>query len=354
MSRRPLELSDSRRREWDSLAESLTASPFLRPGWIVPWWDAFGAGRLELLEVRRGRSLEALQPIVLHRGMIRSPTNWHTPEFGPLGTEPGADALFEQLFARRSGMVEIGWLAAGDSRLGGLQAAAAAARYAVHTRIRERSPTVQLDGDWPAYERALSGNLRRDLGRRQRRLEELGEVTFEVSDTPSALPDAFALESLGWKGNRGTAMSSRPRTAAFYQRIARWAAERGWLRLAFLRLDQRPVAFHFALEAGGTYYAIKGGFDPAFSPYSPGALMIHSTLRRAFNEGLDRYELLGGDDWYKRRWTSAARTKLVFQAFAPTPLGGVHRIAQVYARPRASAILAATSSLRRRSARPES
>ena len=194
VTHRRLELADPVCREWDSLADNLSASPFTRPGWILPWWEAFGAGRLELLEVRRGRALEALLPIVLHRGIIRSPTNWHTPEFGPVGTEHGAATLFQRLFARRSQMVEIGWLAEGHSALDGLRAAAAAAGYAVHTRVRERSPIVQLDGGWRAYERGLSGNLRRDLRRRRRRLEELGTVTFEVSNTPSALPDAFAIE----------------------------------------------------------------------------------------------------------------------------------------------------------------
>ena len=34
----------------------------------------------------------------------------------------------------------------------------------------------------------------------------------------------------------------------FYRRVAAWAAERDWLRLAFLRLDGRPLAFDLALE----------------------------------------------------------------------------------------------------------
>lgn len=333
------ELSEGLSREWDSLADSLNASPFLRPGWILAWWSAFGSGRLSLVQSRRGSSLEGLLPVARHLGATRSPTNWHTPEFGPLCAEDGADALLAQLFSRRSRTVELGWVTAGSAVLNWLERAATDAGYAVSLRARERSPIVHLDGDWQAYERSLSGNLRRDLGRRRRRLEELGEVTLDVRSSPEGLEEAFSLEALGWKGSRQTAMSSRPHTARFYREIARWATERGWLRLIFLRVGGRPLAFHFALETAETYYALKGGFDPSFSPYSPGALMIHATLERAFREGLRRYELLGNSDWYKRRWTADAREKLLFQAFAPTPLGGLNRTAEEFGRPLTKALL---------------
>lgn len=341
MSRRPIELSHSLQREWDLLADRLDASPFLRPGWVLAWWRAFGAGRLELLELRRSSGLAALLPVVHRHGAIFSPTNWHTPEFAPLYHDGCAEELIGQLFARRRPLVELGWITVGHSSLQLLDAAAKAAGYDLLVSVRERSPCVAVEGDWPSYDQGLSGNLRRDLRRRRRRLEERGTVSLEVIDRPSALAEAYALESLGWKGRRRSAMQSRWRTAAFYREIADWAAERGWLRLVFLRLDGRPLAFHYALEAGGSYYALKGGFDPAFSAYSPGALMIYATLERAFEEGLKSYELLGGDELYKQRFTTSARTRVVVRAFAPTPLGRLGHVMEKRGRPLAKAAFSA-------------
>ena len=341
MSRQPIELPDALQREWDLLADRLDASPFLRPGWVLAWWRAFGAGRLELLECRRSSGLAALLPIVHRRGAVFSPTNWHTPEFAPLCSDSCAEELIAGLFARRWPWIELGWLTAEHPSLQPLEAAAREAGYDLAVQVRERSPTVSLECGWQSYERSLSGNLRRDLGRRRRRLEERGVVSLEVTDRPSALDEAFTLERLGWKGRRRSAMESRPQTAAFYREIAYWAAERGWLRLGFLRLDGRPLAFHYALQAGGAYYALKGGFDPAFSAYSPGSLMIYTTLERAFEEGLHTYELLGGDDLYKRRFTTSARVKLVVRAFAPTSLGRLARTMDKYGRPWARAALSA-------------
>ena len=46
--------------------------------------------------------------------------------------------------------------------------------------------------------------------------------------------------------------------------MARWAAAKGWLRLAFLRLDGKPLAFDFGLNDGNTLYSLKTGYDEAY------------------------------------------------------------------------------------------
>ncbi len=51
--------------------------------------------------------------------------------------------------------------------------------------------------------------------------------------------------SAGWKGQRGTAMAQDTATRGFYSELARDAAYGEVLALYFLRLDGRPVAFHF-------------------------------------------------------------------------------------------------------------
>ena len=179
-----------------------------------------------------------------------------------------------------------------------------------------------MDGSWEGYERSLDGSVRRDLRRCRRRLEELGRVTLDVEYDTAHLDEALALESLGWKRTAGTAIISAPQTARFYTEVARWAAATGRLRLIFLRVDGRPVAFHLAIEDDRTYFPLKGGFDPALSAQSPGRLLIHATLERAFAVGLRRYEFLGGSDAYKLRWATEAYDRVLFQAFAPVRWDG--------------------------------
>jgi CelD/BcsL family acetyltransferase involved in cellulose biosynthesis len=328
------------RDEWDRLADRTGAAPFLRPGWIEAWWRAFGAGRLEILREEGKGKIRALLPVRHRYGAVSSLSNWHSPRFGMLREDRAAGAaLLDELFARRPAQVSLGYLVTLGPGLEELTGAAEAAGYRSLQRTLERSPFVTVEGDWERYERSLDGNVRRDLRRCRRRLEELGRVALDVEHDIAHLDEALALESLGWKGTAGTAIVSAPQTARFYTEVARWAAASGRLRLIFLRVGGRPVAFHLALEDDRTYFPLKGGFDPAFRAQAPGRLLIHATLERAFTVGLRRYEFLGGFDAYKLRWATEAYDRVLFQAFAPGPVGRARWAAFAYARPLAKRAL---------------
>ena len=328
------------RDDWDRLADRTGAAPFLRPGWIGAWWRAFGAGRLEVLRAEEEDRVRALLPVRHRHGAVSSPSNCHSPRFGLLREDPAAGAaLLGELFARRPAQVSLRFVCALGPDLAELTGAAETAGYLSLQRTLERSPFVTVDGDWEGYERSLGRNMRRDLWRCRRRLEELGQVALDVEQDTAHLDEALAVESLGWKQMAGTAIISAPQTACFYTEVARWAAASGRLRLIFLRVDGRPVAFHLALEDGRTYFPLKGGFDPAFRAQSPGRLLIHATLERAFAIGLRRYEFLGGDEAYKLRWATEAYDRVLFHAFAPGPVGRARWVAFAHGRPMAKRAL---------------
>ena len=199
-------------------------------------------------------------------------------------------------------------------------------------------PMSSSRGIRDSYERTLGANLRRNVRRSLKRLADLGRLNLDVDEghdeLDERLTELFAVEALGWKGKPGTAIiSSKPATRRFYAAVARWATARGSLRLVVLRLDGRPIAFHFALEEEGIYYPLKGGFDPDFGEFSPGQLIIRASLRRAFDLGLVRYEFLGGDEPYKRSWTDSFHERMLFQAFFRTPRGISDWLAYAYGRP---------------------
>jgi CelD/BcsL family acetyltransferase involved in cellulose biosynthesis len=313
-------------REWDELADRTKAAPFLRPGWVAAWWSAFGAGALEIVAARRGGRLVGLIPLTYRRGSLESATNWHTPEFG-IVAEDGAAALelATALFARSPRRVSLSFLNSANTDLDMCRTAAGAQSYLVLERTLERPPFVTIEGDWAAYEGQLAANVRRDLRRRRRLLEQEGKVSFTVDDgmeqLEERLQEGFRVEGSGWKGESGTAIVSRPETRQFYSDVARWAAERGWLRLAFLRLDGRPLAFQYGLEDDGVYYFLKGGYDPAYARLSPGRLLVRAMLERSFSDGLTRFDFGGTGELFKLEWANGARELVRFQGFARSPVG---------------------------------
>jgi CelD/BcsL family acetyltransferase involved in cellulose biosynthesis len=345
--------------EWERLAETTNAAPFLRPAWTRAWWEAFGGGRLEILTLRdhdRGDALVALIPLYQRLGRRLSASNWHTPQFGMVAAGHDAAAeLAATLFERRPFELSLGFIDASSPELALYRDAASAAGYQVLERTLERSPYVTVTGTWETFARErLSRNRRSQLGRARRRLEREGRVELEIADGAERLEDllteAFRVEASGWKGAEGTAISSKPQTLRFYQEVARWAAGQGWLRIAFLRLDGHPLATMVLLETGGTLYYLKGGYDPAFERCAPGMVLLSLVIERAFGSGVGRVDLLGGDERYKLAFTSDVSDKRRFQAFAPSPLGLLSRTAFTYGRPVARRALGAAR--RARDARP--
>lgn len=329
--------------EWDALADRVEAPPWLRPGWFRAWWRAFGRGRLELVAARDGNGLAGVLPLSRSRGTLRALGNWHSPSFAPVadGEAPLAE-LAHSLARANAPRVVLPFLADGATVF---RDSAVDAGRRVLARWTRRAPYVATEGPWEAYERTLDRKLRSEIRRRRRKLEEAGTVELVVHDGSARLDelllDGLRVEAASWKGQRGTAILADPRLVAFYGDVARWAAERGWLRLAFLTLNGRPIAFDLGFEEAGSHHLVKTGYDPAYRRYGPGILLRHAMIGRAFTLGLRRYEFLGDADAWKLEWTDATRDHVDLQLFVRSPAGLARWVVQRYARPAAKRALAA-------------
>lgn len=323
-------------REWDDLADRVGASPFRRPGWFLAWWHAFGAGRLEIHTCRRedGRLCGVL-PLTRRRGVLGSLDNGHTFTYGPLAEDEfAAHQLILDAFAQGRRLV-LGHLTEADWN--SVLSCAAASRYRTVTWVQQRSPYIPVVGDWDSYRQRLDARWLQQLERRRAKLDREGGLAFEVldgaEDLPRLLAEAFHVEALGWKEREGTAITSHSATLRFYTEVAEWAARRGILRLAFLRLAGQAVAVDICLEGGGIHYFLKTGFDPAYRNRAPGLLLRHDMVRRSFRLGLRAHELLGYDEPYKRRWTDTVREIHRAVAFPPSLTGIVAATTYRRARP---------------------
>ena len=225
-----------------------------------------------------------------------------------------------------------------------LETLRAAARGRAIVRTLERSPYVAIEGDWESYERGLDQHLVKELRRRRRRLDEQGVVEVEVRDgthdLEALLDEGFRVEAAGWKGEQKTAIASEPATRRFYTEVARWGVERGELRLVFLRVDGRAIAFNYAWEAQGVHYLLKTGLDPEYARYAPGKLIVEAMIKRAHDHGFTMYDFLGDTMPWKLEWTDRVRELKLLQAFAPTAAGLADWAAWSFGRPLAKRALA--------------
>lgn len=325
--------------QWEELAHEAGGCPFRQPGWIRAWVRAFGGGPLELHVLRRGGSVAAVLPLERTGRGRGSPTNSETPDFGLLALDrDAARALAENVLAHDDLRLSLGFLEGGGDDLEDLRAAAQAAGRRVLERTMQRSPYLEIADDVERQVRErLGAKSLSELRRRRRRLEERGPLELDVADGTEALErllaEGYALEGSGWKTAAGTSIGARADARRFYDEVARWAASRGILRLCFLRVGGKPIAFKFGLEADGAFYSCKGGYDPSEARLAPGQLIVWELLRWASARGLERFELLGDAYPWKLEWTDQARERVAFDAFGRSPAGTSRWLAERYGRP---------------------
>jgi CelD/BcsL family acetyltransferase involved in cellulose biosynthesis len=329
--------------EWVALAEETHASPLLHPGFILAWQAAFGApggagrrAQLVLATARRDGELAAALPLVRGRGMLVSPANWHTPASGPVARDDeAAQALAAGLTTAGARRLRLLFLDRASAEL--LAQPARRAGFRVLGDTLMRSPYVEVAGDWEAFEASLRKRARADLRRLRRRLGERGEVSLEAvrdgARVPTLLRELLRIEQRSWKGRAGTAIAQGAATQRFYEALARWAGPRGWLRLDALRLGESAIAVSFALCGNGAFYGMKIGYDSRLANLGPGRILLDDLVRRAFDERLERFEMLGDDTPYKREWCNQAHERVALRAFAPSAAGRASWLAYRFGRP---------------------
>ncbi len=189
------------------------------------------------------------------------------------------------------------------------------------------SPWVQIDRPWPEYEQSLSSRDRYTFRRAQKRARELGKVDIDIfcpslDELDAHLEEIFRVEASGWKEENRTTMKSDPWMNKFYRAYARRAACKNTLRLAYLKIDNRLVAFQLAVEYANRYWVLKIGYDESFARCSPGVLLMHEAIRAAFDKKLETVEFLGHDDTWLHMWTEAVHQCTVFRLY-PFSMKGI-------------------------------
>jgi CelD/BcsL family acetyltransferase involved in cellulose biosynthesis len=314
--------------EWDALADRLDASPWDRPDWISAWQASFGHGTPYVLALRRGDHLAGVLALESIHDALRAPTNWHTPSFGGVFADADAAAtLVEVALVNTQRHLEVSFVESGSPLVKAIDGLGRRPDLRRSSRVIERSPYLSLPAAAEALEMTLPAKRRSGLRRIRRRLADLGDVSVCVSQgqdrLDELLAEGFAVERSGWKGKRGTAISSQESTLRFYAEIAHRFARRGWLRLAFLRLEGRVIAFDLAVERGGVHYLLKTGYLETLRSHAPGVALRHEMILRCIANGCTSYEFLGSDVAWKREWTETVREYLQLHLFQNTVRGGV-------------------------------
>jgi CelD/BcsL family acetyltransferase involved in cellulose biosynthesis len=291
---------------WDRAVDASPAPvPFLLHAWLSA---AIGVlppdAELAILVSGEGDDVAAALPLVIRRrGPIRTARMLggdrvsHSDVVGADG--PPATAVLDALrrvpcdVVSATGLLETSRLA----RSG-------------HLRLTPRvtSPRLLLDhGFSGVVAERLTSHDRHDIRRRQRRLAEVGEVSYMLSATPGdvagALDDVFRLHDLRWAGQADRSDLRTPADRAFQRAMSPGLAARGSFLVHRLCLDGVAIAFRSTLVIGRRAFAYRMAFDPRYAYFAPGRLLTHHVFAELSNTGIREIEMMGGDFEHKRELT---------------------------------------------------
>ena len=147
--------------------------------------------------------------------------------------------------------------------------------------------------EFPQYWEQRSKSVRKDIGRRIRSLErEDIAVEYRVIDGLSDADEGFSeycrLESAGWKGKQGTALTEANNQGQFYKEVISGFMKEGQAKFHQLLFDGVVVASLIAIENNEMIIAIKTAYDESMSKFSPGRLLDYYMLQNLLVEGNDK------------------------------------------------------------------
>jgi CelD/BcsL family acetyltransferase involved in cellulose biosynthesis len=308
--------------DWDGLADG-QGTPFLRHAWLASWWAAFGNGRLRICALWDGSELAALFPLRATPAGLAGLTNEQTPLFRPLARDRrDLERVVDEVLAQPHDLLVE---ALPDDHPALEVIAATCARRGRRSLVapQHTSPVAETAGVHD-YGASLSVKTARELRRLRRKMDR--EYRAEVSllapppELELELQLGFEVEASGWKGERGTAILCSPQTDLFYRLMARSFNDEDRLRTSMIRLDGHAVAFDLCLLDERRVYGVKFGYDERFRHLAPGLVLQHGEIERCCELGLDAFELLGDDEPYKRRFSTAQRRHYSLRAYTGRPL----------------------------------
>ena len=301
--------------DWRALHAAVAATPFQSWEWARAWWSHRRRGRLLLLCARVDGRLVALLPLVVAPwGPLRRVTFLGAPEadYQDLMATPPHAAAARDRFATWLGDAARAWDVVDlpdvreESPLAGL--ASPSPSLSARRYVHRVCPYLALDdGDW----RLRAGKqLRTRLGQQGRCLGRDFDLAFDVAggdELGHALDDLFWLHDRRWRRRGLRGAFTRPSVRRFHRELAGRFSARGWLQLHRLRVDGKTAAAFYCFADDTRVYYYLSGFDLGLQRYSPGAVLMSRAVEQAQAGGARVFDLLRGDENYKRHWGARER-----------------------------------------------
>ncbi|MBF0194984.1 MAG: GNAT family N-acetyltransferase [Magnetococcales bacterium] len=197
---------------------------------------------------------------------------------------------------------------ADDKNMNHLQQVMESLGYECNRYIRIFNWVHSINGaSFKQYMAARPAHLRNTIKRKSRKLErEHGYHIrlFVDDDLQLALTDYQKVFRASWQGTE--------HFAGFIPGLLNHFAKHGWLRLAILYSDQRPIAAQLWFVAHQKASIFRLAYDKAWKNYSPGSILTSYLMEHVIDiDKVNEVDFLTGNDPYKQNWMSRCNKRWV-------------------------------------------
>lgn len=310
------------RDAWHELAlASAHDTPYVLPAFLLPWIRRLG-GRDEFrfLAAWDGDLLVGLAPVVqrcIRRAGVTVLALRGFPDAAP--TPPcdflvrdGAQGVVEAFLAHWQRQhdwdaLELPTVPVESPTVARLIALARATGLRVTSTPVLETYAVAVTGTWQEFHDSRTKKTRQNLRRGLRWFERQGAARFATYPGDLSHDEAMAqvaqVVAHSWKEHEHGASGWN----AFLRDLIGEFDRAHLLRLNFLLLDGRAVAYLMDAPFKNAWYAIHNAYDLRYQPGNAGQLMLAHAIEDAHHRRVARYDFTGDKD-YLRRWTQATRS----------------------------------------------
>jgi CelD/BcsL family acetyltransferase involved in cellulose biosynthesis len=302
----PAELCDIS-ADWSLLCDRCSgATPFQRPEWLLAWVEAFSTENIRVVEVRSGNILVGVAPLLIYsRGRER------VLAFMGGAVSDYLDLLVDPRYEREVVVAIMdtlkglpGWTTLDLTDLSSRSALLRTALAGIATP-HDNCSALYLPKTREELLQLLSKRQRANLRNARSRIQGAGggQVNLATAETLlEFLDELFRLHTTRWAVARKPGVLANTAVKAFHRKSAPELLARGLLRLYRLQLQQRTIAAAYSLFERETVFFYLQGYDPEFAHLSPGTHLMFSVIENAVQARMRKFDLLRGEESYKRHW----------------------------------------------------
>jgi CelD/BcsL family acetyltransferase involved in cellulose biosynthesis len=288
----------------DIYLKSTSRLLFSSPDWSEAWWQHFGSdSELHLGAVMDDGRCIGIAPLRLKDHTAYFIGNDNVCDFLDFIIEPGNEQVFFHTVITHLADKGIDTL-----DLSPLLPESSVRRFCTDNAQRkdlsiscsQEDVTVVLDlpSDLLAYHAILSGKQRHELLRKERRLNEEGEVIYRISKQASAKDiDIFLQFFRESREDKNKFLTGQ--MEAFFKAVIDKAAANQMLMLGMLELNKTPVAVTLGFDYQNDTYLYNSGYNPAYKWLSVGLISKYYNIKQSIESGKRRFDFLKGPERYK-------------------------------------------------------